>query len=77
MIVGRVVGEEADDVGAEGGKDVLYVRFRQALVATVAQAVGVHGLGDGCLAGLDLHIHLACNLTPSRVSAGELVFPGT
>lgn len=50
MFVGWVVGEQADDVGACGGQDVLDVCCRQAFVAAVAQAVGVDGFGDGGLA---------------------------
>jgi len=50
VLVGWVVGEQADDVGACGGQDVLYVRLRQSFISAVAQAVSMYRLGDGGLA---------------------------
>lgn len=36
VLVGWIVGEQADDVGARGGQDVLHVCFRQPFMSAVA-----------------------------------------
>ena len=36
VLVGWVVGEQPEDVGACGGQDVLHVRLRQAFISAVA-----------------------------------------
>jgi len=50
MVFGWVILAESDDVRARGSEHVLDVGFGQALVAAVAQAVGVDGFRGGGLA---------------------------